>query len=59
MVAETPPLLVIDFLHRAVAIFSDYFGTKATEEELKKNFVVVYEARLDPHPGEGFLDLTK
>jgi len=39
---EVPPLLVIDFLHRACDIFQEYFGP-ISESSLKENFVVVYQ----------------
>lgn len=39
---EVPPLMVIEFLHRVVEIFSDYFGD-CTESLIKENYVVVYE----------------
>lgn len=40
--AEFPPLLVIDFLQRVVAIFNKYFSV-VNEESLKDNFVTVYQ----------------
>ncbi|EDO35793.1 predicted protein [Nematostella vectensis] len=37
-----PPLFVIEFLHRAVDIFQDYFN-ECTETSIKEHIVVVYE----------------
>lgn len=37
-----PPLFVIEFLHRVVDTFEDYFG-ECTESIIKENYVVVYE----------------
>ncbi|XP_077986319.1 AP-3 complex subunit mu-1-like [Glandiceps talaboti] len=39
---EVPPLFVIEFLHRVVDTFEDYFSD-CTESTIKDNFVVVYE----------------
>ncbi|XP_788453.3 AP-3 complex subunit mu-2 [Strongylocentrotus purpuratus] len=39
---ETPPLFVIEFLHRVVDTFADYFS-ECTETSIKENYVVVYE----------------
>ncbi|CAD5111332.1 DgyrCDS646 [Dimorphilus gyrociliatus] len=39
---EVPPLFVIEFLHRVVDTFSDYF-TECTEATIKDNYVIVYE----------------
>ncbi|XP_071947830.1 AP-3 complex subunit mu-1-like [Antedon mediterranea] len=39
---EAPPLFVIEFLHRIVDMFIDYFG-ECTETNIKDNYVVVYE----------------
>ncbi|CAF4050223.1 unnamed protein product, partial [Rotaria magnacalcarata] len=39
---EIPPLFVIEFLHRMMDLFEDYFGT-CTETSIKDNYVVVYE----------------
>nr|XP_022919457.1 AP-3 complex subunit mu-2 [Onthophagus taurus] len=39
---EIPPLFVIEFLHRVVDIFQDYFSD-CTESIIKENYVVVYE----------------
>lgn len=39
---ECPPLFVIEFLHRVVDTFDDYF-TECTESTIKENYVVVYE----------------
>ncbi|KAA8592951.1 hypothetical protein FQN60_018406, partial [Etheostoma spectabile] len=40
--SEVPPLFVIEFLHRVVDTFQDYFGV-CTEAAIKDNVVVVYE----------------
>ncbi len=37
-----PPLFVIEFLHRVMDIFEDYF-TDCNESIIKENYVVVYE----------------
>uniref|UniRef100_A0A452SJ87 AP-3 complex subunit mu-2 n=1 Tax=Ursus americanus TaxID=9643 RepID=A0A452SJ87_URSAM len=39
---EVPPLFVIEFLHRVVDTFQDYFGV-CSEPVIKDNVVVVYE----------------
>lgn len=39
---EVAPLMVVEFLHRVVDIFADYFGD-CTESLIKENYVVVYE----------------
>lgn len=49
---ETQPLFVIEFLHRVVDTFDDYF-TECTESIIKENFVVVYEL-LDEMLDNGF-----
>lgn len=44
LAGESPPLLVIEFLHRVVDIFKDYFGPdKVDETALKENFSTVYQ----------------
>ncbi|MGH0190124.1 UNVERIFIED_CONTAM: hypothetical protein FKN15_042345 [Acipenser sinensis] len=40
--SEVPPLFVIEFLHRVVDTFQDYFGV-CSEAAVKDNVVVVYE----------------
>ncbi|TUI23013.1 AP-3 complex subunit mu-2 [Bagarius yarrelli] len=40
--SEVPPLFVIEFLHRVVDTFQDYFGV-CSEASIKDNVVVVYE----------------
>jgi len=40
--SEVPPLMVIEFLHRVVDIFEDYFGD-CIESLMKEHNVVVYE----------------
>ncbi|XP_014260611.1 AP-3 complex subunit mu-2 isoform X1 [Cimex lectularius] len=49
---EVPPLFVIEFLHRVVDTFDDYFG-ESTETIIKENYVVVYEL-LDEMLDNGF-----
>ena len=49
---EVSPLAVIEFLHRVVDIFEDYFGD-CTESLIKENYVVVYEL-LDEMLDNGF-----
>ncbi|XP_072015292.1 AP-3 complex subunit mu-2-like [Amphiura filiformis] len=39
---EVPPLFVIEFLHRIMDTFMDYFS-ECTETAIKENYVVVYE----------------
>ncbi len=39
---ETAPLLVLEFLHRMVDIFEEYF-TVITENSLKDNFTTLYQ----------------
>lgn len=39
---ETPPLFVIEFLHRIVDTFIDYFD-ECSERSIKENYVIVYE----------------
>lgn len=43
-VLAVPPLFVIEFLHRVVDTFVDYFGD-CTEFLIKEHYVVVYEVR--------------
>ena len=40
--AETPPLLVFDFLNRVVEIFTSYFR-EVTEDTIKENFTTIYQ----------------
>jgi len=49
---EVPPLFVIEFLHRVVDTFEDYFS-ECTEASIKENYVVVYEL-LDEMLDNGF-----
>ena len=44
VVNEVSPLFVIELLHKAVDIFSDYFN-ECTESSLKENYVIVYEVK--------------
>ncbi|CAI8055936.1 AP-3 complex subunit mu-1 [Geodia barretti] len=39
---EVPPLFVIEFLHRIVDVFMEYFG-ECSETKIKENYVTVYE----------------
>ena len=39
-----PPLFAIEFLHRVVDIFTDYFG-ECNEQRIKEHYVIVYEVR--------------
>lgn len=39
---EVPPLLVVEFLHRIMDIFADYFS-ECTEQRIKEHYVTVYE----------------
>uniref|UniRef100_A0A1B6CS50 MHD domain-containing protein n=1 Tax=Clastoptera arizonana TaxID=38151 RepID=A0A1B6CS50_9HEMI len=49
---EVPPLFVIEFLHRVVETFDDYFSG-CTESIIRENYVVVYEL-LDEMLDNGF-----
>lgn len=49
---ETQPLFVIEFLHRIVETFQDYFS-ECSESTIKANCVVVYEL-LDEMLDNGF-----
>lgn len=49
---SVPPLFVIEFLHRVVDTFEDYFN-ECTESIIKENYVVVYEL-LDEMLDNGF-----
>ncbi|CAG0899635.1 unnamed protein product [Darwinula stevensoni] len=49
---EVPPLFVIEFFHRVVDTFEDYFG-ECNETIIKENYVVVYEL-LDEMLDNGF-----
>lgn len=50
--SEVPPLFVIEFLHRVVDTFEDYFN-ECTESLIKEHYVVVYEL-LDEMLDNGF-----
>ncbi|XP_064457269.1 AP-3 complex subunit mu-1-like [Ornithodoros turicata] len=50
--SEVPPLFVVEFLHRVVDTFIDYFGD-CTEFIIKEHYVVVYEL-LDEMLDNGF-----
>ncbi|TRY63168.1 hypothetical protein TCAL_10820 [Tigriopus californicus] len=50
--SEVPPLFVIEFLHRVVDTFRDYFND-CSETIIKENYVVVYEL-LDEMLDNGF-----
>jgi len=49
---ESPPLLIIEFLHRLADIFKSYFNS-LSEEVLKDNFVTVYQL-MDEMMDNGF-----
>lgn len=49
---DTPPLLVLEFLHRVVEVFGHYMS-EVTEESIKDKFVVVYQV-LDEMMDGGF-----
>ncbi|KAF4520849.1 hypothetical protein B566_EDAN011164 [Ephemera danica] len=49
---EVPPLFVVEFLHRVVDTFEDYFSD-CTESIIKEHYVVVYEL-LDEMLDNGF-----
>ncbi len=49
---SVPPLFVVEFLHRVIDTFEDYFGD-CTESVIKENYVVVYEL-LDEMLDNGF-----
>lgn len=49
---SVPPLFVIEFLHRVVDTFEDYFGD-CTESIIKEHYVVVFEL-LDEMLDNGF-----
>uniref|UniRef100_F1L4B7 AP-3 complex subunit mu-1 n=1 Tax=Ascaris suum TaxID=6253 RepID=F1L4B7_ASCSU len=50
--AETPPLMVIEFLHRVVATFTEYFD-ECSDSAIKENCVIVFEL-LDEMLDNGF-----
>ena len=52
IMSEVPPLFVVEFLHRVVDTFEDYFG-ECSETTIKDNYVVVYEL-LDEMLDNGF-----
>jgi len=52
IMSEVPPLFVVEFLHRVVDTFEDYFG-ECSEATIKDNYVVVYEL-LDEMLDNGF-----
>lgn len=41
---SVPPLFVIEFLHRVVDTFTEYFNS-CTETSIKENVVIVFEVR--------------
>ena len=41
---SVPPLFVIEFLHRVVDTFTEYFSS-CTETSIKDNVVIVFEVR--------------
>merc|ERR1711997_990795 len=52
IMSEVPPLFVVEFLHRVVDTFEDYFN-ECSEAIIKENYVVVYEL-LDEMLDNGF-----
>lgn len=40
-----PPLLVIEFLHRIMDIFTEYFS-ECSEQRIKEHYVTVYEVNV-------------
>lgn len=52
VMTEVPPLFVIEFLHRIVSTFEEYFS-ECTETSIKDNYVIVYEL-LDEMLDNGF-----
>lgn len=52
VMTEVPPLFVIEFLHRIVNTFEDYFS-ECNESSIKDNYVIVYEL-LDEMLDNGF-----
>lgn len=44
---QISPLSVIEFLHRVLAVFRDYFG-EFNEHSIKDNFSTVYQVRSQP-----------
>jgi len=52
IMSEVPPLFVVEFLHRVVDTFEDYFN-ECSEAVIKENYVVVYEL-LDEMLDNGF-----
>lgn len=45
--SPVPPLFIIEFLHRIIDIFTQYF-TECTEQRIKDHYVIVYE--VNPRP---------
>lgn len=40
---ESPPLMVLEFMHRIVDVLAEYLGGKVTETSLRDNFSLVYQ----------------
>jgi len=40
-----PPLFVIEFLHRIIDTFTEYFS-ECNEQRIKDHYVIVYEVRI-------------
>jgi len=55
---EVNPLLVIEFLHRIVDIFTDYFGADFNQTSLKDGFLKVYQV-LEEMMDNGFPFITE
>ncbi|CAD6185254.1 unnamed protein product [Caenorhabditis auriculariae] len=54
---ETPPLMVIEFLHRVIQTFVQYFG-ECSDSSMKENCVIVFEL-LDEMLDNGFPLVTE
>lgn len=54
---EVPPLFVVEFLHRIMDIFTEYFS-ECSEHRIKDNYVVVYEL-LEEMLDNGFPQATE
>ena len=46
------PLIVIEFLHRVMDIFTEYFS-ECTEQRIKEHYVIVYEVSVVWEGGDG------
>eukprot|EP01114_Cavostelium_apophysatum_P011108 TRINITY_DN2529_c0_g1_i1.p1 TRINITY_DN2529_c0_g1~~TRINITY_DN2529_c0_g1_i1.p1 ORF type:complete len:416 (-),score=114.24 TRINITY_DN2529_c0_g1_i1:97-1344(-) len=50
---ETPPLLILEFLHRVCDVFGQYFDPRFGENQMRDNFVTVYQL-IDEMMDNGF-----